>query len=186
MKKFFTLITAIIVSTAMAFASDTYIITGDYNNWSLTDNCITFTEKDNGSFEAIVDAFTTGQWGFKIIKNPSTSSWTYAYGSDNPISTNTYYTLEVRNSGDGGSIYLGHVNNNVTLHNAKFVFSPSSDETLSNFCITADETITTGINQFDADKVNNAKTTIYNISGQKLTEPQSGINIVNGKKFIRK
>lgn len=47
-------------------------------------------------------------------------------------------------------------------------------------------TTPTGINLIDADNANNAKATIYNISGQKLTELQNGINIVNGKKFIRK
>ena len=140
MKKFFTLITAIIASTAMAFADDTYIITGDYNSWSLTDNCITFTEQTDGSFVATADEFTTGQWGFKIIKNPDTEEWNSAYGVNDPISVSTgdKYSLSL----NGGNIYLGEANNNVTLHNVKFEFTPSSDGALDNFMITADEKIT--------------------------------------------
>ncbi len=137
MKKFFTLITAIIASTAMAFAGDTYIVTGDYNSWSLEDNCITFTEEDGG-YVATADEFKTGKWGFKIIKNPATEGWTNAYGIDSPIATGTDYTL----TSGGDNIYLGSVNNDVTLHNVKFIFYPASDGTPDYFQITADETIT--------------------------------------------
>lgn len=42
---------------------------------------------------------------------------------------------------------------------------------------------TVGIKQVCAD---NAKTTIYSITGLKLTELQKGVNIVNGKKVIKK
>lgn len=137
MKKFFTLITAFIVSTAMAFAGDTYIITGDYNSWSLTDNCITFAEQEDGSFVASADEFTTGQWGFKIVKN---QSWDYQYGSSISLSVSTGQSYSIYLGSD--NIYLGKANNNVTLHNVKFEFTPGSDGALDNFKITADETIT--------------------------------------------
>lgn len=137
MKKLFTLLTALVASTGMALADDTYIITGQYNGWSLDNNCITFTEKDGG-YTATVDEFTTGTEGFKIIKNPATTGWDEQYGYNEPIATGTDYTL-VKN---GGNIYLGSVNNNVTLHNVTFEFYPSSDGTPDYFRITADETIT--------------------------------------------
>ena len=142
MKKFFTLITAIIVSTAMAFASDTYIITGYYNGWSLTDNCITFTEQTDGSFTATADEFTTGTNGFKIVKNPATEGWNSAYGFNDLISVSTgdIYSL----SRTGGNIHLGKTDYEVTLHNVKFEFTPSNDGTLGNFKITADEKIIAG------------------------------------------
>ena len=142
MKKLFTLITAIVVSTAMAFAGDTYIITGYYNNWSLTDSCITFTEQADGSFVATVDEFTTGTNGFKIVKNPDTEEWNSAYGFNNPISVSTddIYSL----SRTGGNIHLGKTDYEVTLHNVKFEFTPSNDGTLGNFKITADEKIIAG------------------------------------------
>ena len=136
MKKLFTLLTALVASTGMALADDTYIITGQFNSWSLENNCITFTEKDGG-YTATVDEFTTGKEGFKIIKNPATTGWDEQYGYDEPIATGTDYTL-VKN---GGNIYLGSVNNNVTLHNVTFEFYPSSDGTPDYFRITADETI---------------------------------------------
>lgn len=137
MKKFFTLLTAFIASTGLAFADDTYIITGDYNGWSLENNCITFTEQDGG-YVATADEFTTGEWGFKIIKNPGTSGWDYEYGIADPISTDEDNTLTLK----GGNIYLGSVNNNVTLHNVKFEFYPGSDGSLDYFRITADEKVT--------------------------------------------
>ena len=142
MKKFFTLITAIIVSTAMAFASDTYIITGYYNSWSLTDNYITFTEQTDGSFTATADEFTTGTNGFKIVKNPATEGWNSAYGFNDLISVSTgdIYSL----SRTGGNIHLGKTDYEVTLHNVKFEFTPSNDGTLGNFKITADEKIIAG------------------------------------------
>ena len=42
MKKIFTLITALFAFAGMASAQDNYIISGEYNGWSLTENCITF------------------------------------------------------------------------------------------------------------------------------------------------
>jgi hypothetical protein len=136
MKKFFTLLTAFIASAGMAFADDTYAIVGDYNGWSTTDNLITFTESDGG-YKATVEEFTTGTWGFKIVKN---GSWDTAYGIDSPISTGTDNTLSIVT--EGGNIYLGSVNNNVTLHNVTFEFFEGSDGTLDYFRVTADETVT--------------------------------------------
>ena len=43
---------------------------------------------------------------------------------------------------------------------------------------------TSGITSFHTDK--NKETSVYNLSGQKLTAPQKGINIINGKKVIVK
>ncbi len=137
MKKLFTLLTALVASTGMALADDTYIITGHYNSWSLENNCITFTAKDGG-YTATVDEFKTGTEGFKIIKNPATTGWDCQFGYDEPISTGTDYTLV----SNGGNIYLGSANNDVTLHNVTFEFYPSSDGTPDYFRITADETIT--------------------------------------------
>lgn len=42
MKKFFTLLMSVFTLATVANAQDTYIVTGDYNGWSLTENCITF------------------------------------------------------------------------------------------------------------------------------------------------
>ncbi len=136
MKKLFTLLTAIIASTAMAFAGDTYIITGDYNNWSLTNNCITFTEEDGG-YVATADEFKTGPYGFKIARNPDTESWEGLFGIADPIATDTENTLVL----GGDNIYLGYANNDVTLHNVKFEFYPASDGSLDYFKITADEKV---------------------------------------------
>lgn len=140
MKKFFTLLMSVFTLATMANAQDTYIVTGDYNGWSLTENCITFSESDGG-FAATVPEFTTGTWGFKIIKNPAVSEWTYQYGIAEPIATGTDYTLIWIEDGQGRNIYLGSENNNVTLHNVTFQFYPGSDNTLDYFRITADETI---------------------------------------------
>lgn len=140
MKKFFTLLMSVFTLATVANAQDTYIVTGDYNGWSLTENCITFSESDGG-FAATVPEFTTGTWGFKIIKNPAVSEWTYQYGIAEPIATGTDYTLIWIEDGQGRNIYLGSENNNVTLHNVTFQFYPGSDNTLDYFRITADETI---------------------------------------------
>jgi len=140
MKKFFTLLMSVFTLATVANAQDTYIVTGDYNGWSLTENCITFSESDGG-FAATVPEFTTGTWGFKIINNPAVSEWTYQYGIAEPIATGTDYTLIWIEDGQGRNIYLGSENNNVTLHNVTFQFYPGSDNTLDYFRITADETI---------------------------------------------
>lgn len=143
MKKIFTLLMSAFTFVGMASAQDTYIVTGDYNSWSLTENCITFTESDGG-YAATAAEFTTGTWGFKIIKNPAETGWTYQYGISEPIATGTDYTLRWIEDGNGHNIYLGAENNNVTLHNVKFEFYPGSDNTLDYFRITADEVITVG------------------------------------------
>ena len=92
MKKIFTLITALFAFAGMASAQDNYIISGEYNGWSLTENCITFTEHDGG-YTATVAEFKTGQWGFKILKNPETivdGQWTdHQFGIAKPIATNS-------------------------------------------------------------------------------------------------
>ena len=133
MKKLFTFLTALVASIGIASAQDTYAITGDYNSWNPTENCITFTEEDGG-YKATAEEFKTGTWGFKIIKN---GSWDYTYGISNPIATGTDNTLVL----GGGNIYLGSENNDVTLHNVTFVFYPGSDGSLDYFRITADENI---------------------------------------------
>ena len=148
MKKLFTLFAALFAFVGMASAQDTYIVTGDYNGWSLENNCITFTEQDGG-YVATADEFTTGQWGFKIVKNPATDAWGHAFGISDPIATNSdaQYTLT-----DGGdNIYIGSKNNNITLHNVKFEFYPSSDGSLDYFAITADETVTVDVTPKDHD-----------------------------------
>ena len=143
MKRLFTLLMSAFTLVGMANAQDTYIVTGDYNNWSLSENCITFVESDGG-FAATAAEFTTGTWGFKIIKNPADTGWTYQYGYNEPIATGKDYTLFWIEDGNGNNIYLGSENNNVTLHNVKFEFYPGSDNTLDYFRITADEEITVG------------------------------------------
>ncbi|MBO4754722.1 MAG: hypothetical protein J5543_09020 [Bacteroidales bacterium] len=143
MKKFFTLLMSAFALVSMASAQDTYIVTGDYNSWSLSENCITFVESDGG-FAATAAEFTTGTWGFKIIKNPAVDGWTYQYGYNEPIATGKDYTLFWIEDGNGNNIYLGAENNNVTLHNVKFEFYPGSNNTLDYFRITADEEITVG------------------------------------------
>jgi hypothetical protein len=47
------------------------------------------------------------------------------------------------------------------------------------------ETETTGIEETIYNKVE-AKTDIYNLQGQRLSSPQKGLNIVNGKKVYVK
>ena len=143
MKKLFTLLMSAFTLVGMANAQDTYIVTGDYNGWSLTDNCITFVESDGG-YAATAAEFTTGTWGFKIIKNPAETGWTYQYGYAEPIATGKDYTLFWIEDGQGNNIYLGSENNNITLHNVKFEFYPGSDNSLDYFRITADEEITVG------------------------------------------
>ena len=143
MKKIFTLLMSAFTLVGTVNAQDTYIVTGDYNSWSLSENCITFVEADGG-YAATAAEFTTGQWGFKIIKNPAVDGWTYQYGINEPIATGTDYTLKWIEDGQGNNIYLGAENNNVTLHNVKFEFYPGSDNTLDYFRITADEVITVG------------------------------------------
>ena len=144
MKKIFTLITALFAFAGISSAQDNYIISGEYNGWSLTENCITFTEHDGG-YTATVAEFKTGQWGFKILKNPETivdGQWTdHQFGIAKPIATNSDedYSLVM----NGNNIYIGAVNNDVTLHNVTFEFYPSADgTTLDYFSIKAEETIT--------------------------------------------
>lgn len=134
---------SIFAFAAVAMAQDTYIITGEYNNWSLTDNCIEFDEVDGG-YMATIDEFTTGNWGFKIIKNPGTTGWTYQYGIDQPIATAEEYSLKWIESGAGGNIHIGAVNSSVTLHNVTFEFYPGSDGSLDYFVVTANETVVVG------------------------------------------
>ncbi len=143
MKKIFTLLMSVFAFAAVAMAQDTYIITGEYNNWSLTDNCIEFDEIDGG-YMASVDEFTTGIWGFKIVKNPQITGWTYQYGIDEPIATAKEYSLKWVESGQGGNIHLGAVNNSITLHNVTFEFYPSANGDLDYFVITANEAVVVG------------------------------------------
>lgn len=51
--------------------------------------------------------------------------------------------------------------------------------------LNAFEEETSGIDQVETQQ-SNAKTTIYNMNGQRLNAPQEGINIINGKKYIVK
>lgn len=51
--------------------------------------------------------------------------------------------------------------------------------------LNAFEEETSGIDQVETQQ-SNAKTTIYNMNGQRLSAPQEGINIINGKKYIVK
>lgn len=44
----------------------------------------------------------------------------------------------------------------------------------------------TGIDEVETPTQSNAKTGIYNMNGQRLSSPQEGINIINGKKYIVK
>ena len=43
---------------------------------------------------------------------------------------------------------------------------------------------TTDIKDINAD--NQGKTVIYNLGGQRLSKPQKGINIINGKKVFKR
>lgn len=141
MKKLFTLFMSLFALATMASAQDTYVVVGDYNGWNLNDNLITFSENDGG-YVAEAAEFKTGASGFKIIKNPSITGWTYQYGISAPIATGKNYNLAWIESGDGGNIHLGFAGNDVTLHNVKFEFHLSSEGTLDSFKVTADEEIT--------------------------------------------
>lgn len=141
MKKLFTLLMSIFAIANVAIAQDSYIITGDYNGWSLTENCITFAEQDGG-YVATAAEFKTGAYGFKIIKNPAVDGWKYQYGISTPIATGTDNTLTWIESNQGGNIHMGAVGNDITLHNVTFEFFPGSDGTLDYFKVTADETVT--------------------------------------------
>jgi hypothetical protein len=140
MKKLFTLLMSVFAFAITASAQDTYVIVGDYNGWNLTDNVITFTEEDGG-YVAEAAEFKTGQYGFKIIKNPAVTEWTYQYGIGEAIATGTDNTLKWIESGEGGNIHIGFTGNDVTLHNVKFEFFPGSEGTLDYFRVTADEQI---------------------------------------------
>lgn len=141
MKNLFTLFMSLFAFATMASAQDTYVVVGDYNGWNLNDNLITFSEQDGG-YVAEAAEFKTGASGFKIIKNPSITGWTYQYGISAPIATGKNYNLAWIESGDGGNIHLGFAGNDVTLHNVKFEFHLSSEGTLDSFKVTADEEIT--------------------------------------------
>lgn len=152
-----------------------YSLVGEFNKWILTDGPF-LTHQEDGSWTADIKDFPGGE-EFKVSID---KSWTcfLAQSATTSLTFGEPYTCARADAANNFTI--GEKGTNYDIHVALVVADDVQSATLTI------STTPTGINLIDADNANNAKATIYNISGQKLTELQNGINIVNGKKFIRK
>lgn len=57
---------------------------------------------------------------------------------------------------------------------------------VKGFVINLNGDLPTGVAQMDGEKLNADDAAIFNLSGQRMSKPQKGVNIVNGKKVLVK
>lgn len=106
MKKFFTLIAAIIVAV-FGFnvnAGSVYSLVGAFNSWSNSDKSTEFTDKGNGVYELTGVTITAG--GFKIIAD---HSWSEQYGSDgSAVELGKDFTMKSNASGEPQNVVFSN------------------------------------------------------------------------------
>ena len=94
--------------------------------------------------------------------------------------------------GAGSKLYYPSENINVGACRAYFIIPEDAVEVVKTRGITMgfdDDDETTGIQELKVgnhDSRNDASTYYYNLNGQRLSAPQKGINIINGKKILVK
>ena len=94
---------------------------------------------------------------------------------------NKVYVLQVVNNVVG----FYRANNNGVATNRAYVQVPANVNGVKAFTFNFDD-LTTGVNAVDHGQLTIDNGAIYNLSGQRLSKPAKGINIINGKKVIVK
>lgn len=92
------------------------------------------------------------------------------------------YTIALDNvSADNVTLIDSATGNTVNLNTDTYTFAASRGTIDDRFVIQIGEA--TGVKEVPTDE-RSAKTTVYGIGGQKLSNPQKGINIINGNKIL--
>lgn len=149
----------------------TYSLVGAFNEWRVESTPL--THQEDGSWTADVKEFPGGEQ-FKISID---NSWTCFVANDTVTALPFGEAYTCARADNYNNFTVGEKGQYYDIH-VKLVVA--DDEQSATLTITGN---ITGIKQVHAD---NAKSTIYSITGLKLKEPQKGINIVNGKKVIKK
>ena len=129
------------------------------------------------STSVIINA-SEGTYDLESIGSPESVSDNLLLVSDGKVKGGTgIYALANKNHGVG--FYL--VNSSVTIPNGKaYLQTTANTKEFLNFDFSDDET---GINTVNGSELM-VNSPIYNLSGQRMSKLQKGINIVNGKKVL--
>lgn len=110
--------------------------------------------------------------------NPAFCDWTIV--SANGVQANTSYLFSKRNNAVAdGSLIVMSATGEFNAWGSSLAWSSQ----YSNLFYIHTEDAATGIHAVQAD--GNARPRIYNLAGQRLSVPQKGVNIIDGKKVVR-
>ena len=147
-------------------------ISGAWNGWNGEE--MTVTDYNDKAYQTTVNLKDLEDQEFKLVVN---NEWWIGSGELTGIEGEAQYITE------------GETGTNLTLKGGKaydivaFWYEPSA--TVKNgWILEVTENTTTAVNAVSAKSPKNE--TIHNLKGQRLNAQQRGVNIVNGKKVVRK
>ncbi len=145
------------------------------NNWQsnghLSDRsiCQTINALPKGKYRLTVYRMSAGENAFLFANDKE-----QPIGSNGEIGEDVSLDFEIKDKTD---VTLGIKLDGFTSNNLKF----------DNFRLTyLGDSIDDPTNIENVSKTKTQKANLYNILGQKIHQPQKGINIINGKKFVQK
>ena len=92
------------------------------------------------------------------------------------------YILNVKEAGAG----FYKAGNYTTLGANRAYIAAQQGGQVKGFVINLNGDLPTGVAQMDGEKLNADDAAIFNLNGQRISKPQKGVNIVNGKKVLVK
>lgn len=100
------------------------------------------------------------------------------------VSGSGIYFLSTTQNGDTGFFCLGDDNSYEFPANKAYLQVSGTIGNAQYFLVNLDETETRIDNTESEEKTSHSRNNVYNLAGQKMSHPQKGINIVNGKLTI--
>lgn len=155
------------------YEEHSYGVVGNFQGWNAAGAPL-MQEQDDGSFGLAINNFPGGQ-EFKISID---KSWTCFLAQDGPTTLDfgVAYTCARGDNNNNFSVGESGTNYNVWV-SLKVAADAQSAELTVTETTTGITLLSTAVEKADE---------IYNIAGQRLSQPAKGINIINGKKVLMK
>jgi hypothetical protein len=165
----------------------------------VTASIVTSTEGGKITFEelsGVIPAGTAvvlngpqGTYNFKVVNDETVApASNLLKGYDTPHLTeggDIYYKLTVKN--DKVGFYWGEENGDAFETGAhKAYLALTADESSAKSFYLFSDAVTDGIGAVESTRFNTQGAEIYNLNGQRVSTPQRGIYIINGKKVLVK
>lgn len=170
---------------------------------SVNDGMISFTELNEGVIPAgtaVVLQATQGEYKFLVVTDSETESpadnmllgfdeQSTTVGPNGETDGYKFYMLSRNSSGDDKSVgfYWGEENGKAFQNGAHkaYLALPAGGADAKSFYLFSDA-VTDGIGAVESTRFNAQGAEIYNLNGQRVSTPQRGIYIINGKKVLVK